>query len=269
MDGSAQDGLLAMALDGHVATMTLNRPGALNALSSAMMAEITRALDAVERDRGARVLVIRGAGRAFCAGHDLAEIDAMRAAPDGGRAGFEALFAQCTAMMTRLPRLRVPVIAAVQGMATAAGCQLVASCDLAIASEEARFGVNGVDIGLFCSTPMVALSRNVGRKRAFEMLSTGRFLSAAEGVEAGLINGAVPAAELDAAVAEMAGRLAGKLPAALRHGKAAFHAQAEMPLDQAYGYTARVIAENMMEGGTAEGIRAFLDKRQPDWTEER
>ncbi|MEM6971771.1 MAG: enoyl-CoA hydratase [Pseudomonadota bacterium] len=268
MDGASPETLLDITLDGHVATLTLNRPRALNALSTALMTEITAALDAIERDRSVRVVVLRGAGRAFCAGHDLAEIDGMRNAPDGGRAAFEALFAQCTAMMTRLPRLRVPVIAAVHGLATAAGCQLVASCDLAIASDEARFGVNGVDIGLFCSTPMVALSRNIGRKRAFEMLSTGRFLSAVEAVEAGLANHAVHADALDATVDEMAKKLAAKLPSALRHGKRAFYEQAEMPLDQAYGHTARVIADNLTDRGTAEGLRAFLDKRAPDWSGE-
>ncbi|MEM6488874.1 MAG: enoyl-CoA hydratase [Pseudomonadota bacterium] len=260
-----EDRLLHVALAERVATITLNRPAQLNALSTDLMAELARALDAIERDDGVRVVVLRGAGRAFCAGHDLAQVQAMRAGPDGGRAAFEALFAQCTALMTRLPRLRQPVIAQVHGIATAAGCQLVASCDLAVAAQNARFGVNGVNIGLFCSTPMVALSRNLGRKRAFELLSTGRFMGAEEAVEAGLVNRAVPPEALEDTVQELARTLAGKLPVALRHGKRAFHEQAEMPLDQAYGHTGRVIAENLMDAATAEGIAAFLEKRPPRW----
>jgi enoyl-CoA hydratase/carnithine racemase len=257
--------MLRIFLEDHVATLTLDRPKALNALSTALMSRLQRALDAIGADPAVRVVVLRGEGRAFCAGHDLAELEGMRTGADGGREAFQSVFAQCSRLMTTIPRLPQPVIARVHGIATAAGCQLVASCDLAIAAEDTRFGVNGVDIGLFCSTPMVALSRNVGRKRAFEMLSTGRFLNAAEAAEAGLINRAVPAEALDGEVAAMASKLAEKLPVALRHGKRAFHEQAEMPLDQAYAHTARVIADNMLEPDTAEGVRAFLEKRPPAW----
>ncbi|MEO1316251.1 MAG: enoyl-CoA hydratase [Pseudomonadota bacterium] len=269
MDGSTEAGTgeaaLLFALEDGIATLTLNRPKALNALSGGLMAELQGAFDRIAVDQSVRVVVLRGAGRAFCAGHDLAEMEAMRAAPDGGRQAYQAMFAQCSRLMTSIPRLPQPVIAEVHGIATAAGCQLVASCDLAVAAEDTRFGVNGVNIGLFCSTPMVALSRNLGRKKAFEMLSMGSFLSAAQAVEAGLINRFVPADMMEAAVAEMAGTLARKLPVAIRYGKRAFYEQAEMPLDQAYAHTARVIAENMLEPETAEGIQAFLEKRPPAW----
>ncbi|MEL6768844.1 MAG: enoyl-CoA hydratase [Pseudomonadota bacterium] len=269
MDGGTTAGTdeaqLIIALDDGIATLTLNRPKALNALSSGLMAELQGAFDRIAADASVRVVVLRGAGRAFCAGHDLAEMEGLRDAPDGGRQAYQAMFAQCSRLMTSIPRLPQPVIAEVHGIATAAGCQLVASCDLAVAAEDTRFGVNGVNIGLFCSTPMVALSRNVGRKKAFEMLSMGSFLSAPQAVEAGLINRSVPADTLASAVAEMAGTLAKKLPVAIRHGKRAFYEQAEMPLDQAYAHTARVIAENMLDPDTAEGIQAFLEKRPPSW----
>ncbi|MEM6676489.1 MAG: enoyl-CoA hydratase [Pseudomonadota bacterium] len=266
MDGTpAQTSLLEPSLEDGIATLTLNRPEALNALSSSLMSALSSSLDAIAHDKRVRVVILRGAGRAFCAGHDLAEMQRLRDAPDGGREGFQALFAQCSRLMSAIPRLPQPVIAEVQGIATAAGCQLVASCDLAIAASDARFGVNGVNIGLFCSTPMVALSRNIGRKRAFELLSTGAFMSAAEAVDAGLINRAVEAHRLQDESRALARTLASKLPTALRHGKRAFYEQAEMPLDQAYAHTARVIAENMMEPDTAEGITAFLEKRPPNW----
>ncbi|MEM7497015.1 MAG: enoyl-CoA hydratase [Pseudomonadota bacterium] len=269
MDGGNEPGAaetpLEVAHKDGVVTLTLNRPKALNALSGALMAELQAALDRIAVDRQTRVVVLKGAGRAFCAGHDLSEMEGLRAAPDGGRQAYQALFAQCSRLMTSIPRLPQPVIAEVHGIATAAGCQLVASCDLAVAAEDTRFGVNGVNIGLFCSTPMVALSRNIGRKKAFEMLSMGGFLSAPEAVQAGLINRAVPGDALVDAVAEMAGTLAKKLPVAIRHGKRAFYEQAEMPLDQAYAHTARVIAENMLEPETAEGVQAFLEKRPPSW----
>lgn len=265
---AAEQNLVEVTQDGPVAALRLNRPKALNALSTALIARITEVLDAVAEDRGVRVVILRGDKRAFCAGHDLAEMTAMRQAPDGGRAAFEALFSQCAAMMTRLNRLPQPVIAEVRGIATAAGCQLAASCDVVYAAEDARFGVNGVDIGLFCSTPMVALSRNVGRKRAFEMLSTGRFLTAAEAVEAGLATAAVTGDQLEERVQACAAQLAAKPPVALRYGKRAFYEQAEMPVDQAYAFTGRVIAENMMATDTMEGIAAFLEKRAPRWRED-
>ncbi|MEM6548055.1 MAG: enoyl-CoA hydratase [Pseudomonadota bacterium] len=248
-----------------VATLTLNRPEALNALSEGLMAALQAAFEAVSVDRGIKAVILRGAGRAFCAGHDLREMQAARQASDGGRAAYQALFSQCSRLMTTIPRLPQPVIAQVQGIATAAGCQLVASCDMALAAEDARFGVNGVNIGLFCSTPMVALSRNIGRKKTFELLTTGGFLSATEAEALGLVNRAVPAADLAAETKGLAGSVAGKLATAVRYGKRAFYEQVEMPLDQAYAHTARVIAENMLEPETAEGIQAFLEKRPPHW----
>jgi enoyl-CoA hydratase/carnithine racemase len=192
-------------------------------------------------------------------------MEGMRQSPDGGRAGYQELFAQCSRLMSSIPRLPQPVIAEVHGIATAAGCQLVASCDMAVAAESARFGVNGVNIGLFCSTPMVALSRNLGRKKAFELLTTGEFLSAAEAQRHGLVNRIVSEGELGGAAAELAAKVAAKLGSTVRIGKRAFYEQVEMPLDQAYAYTGRVIAENMLHPDTAEGIRAFLEKREPDW----
>ncbi len=250
---------------GAVARLTLNRPGALNALSDAMLAALTEELERLGRDRKLRAIVIRGAGKAFCAGHDLKEMQAARQAPDGGNAYFLDLFARCGALMQMLPALPQPVIAQVQGIATAAGCQLVASCDLAVAAEGTRFGVNGVDIGLFCSTPMVALTRNIGRKFAFEMLTTGDFIEAGRARELGLINRVVAPGELDAAALDLAGRIAAKLGRAVRVGKQAFYAQAGMELARAYAYTGQVMAENMMFEETAEGVQAFLEKRRPGW----
>ena len=250
---------------GSIATLTLNRPEALNALSEELMAALQSALDALAADRGVKAVILRGAGRAFCAGHDLRQMQGKRQAPDGGRAYYQALFAQCSRLMTAISRLPQPVIAEVHGIATAAGCQLVASCDLAVAAEDTRFGVNGVNIGLFCSTPMVALSRNIGRKKAFELLTTGEFLSAADAEAHGLINRSVPAERLSAETRALAELIAGKLSSAIRYGKRAFYEQAEMPLDQAYAHTARVIAENMLEPQTAEGVQAFLEKRAPAW----
>lgn len=250
---------------GGIARLTLNRPDAMNALSDRLMTALQGALDAISVDRSVRAVVLAGAGRAFCAGHDLRDIQAARQAEDGGRSYYAALFAQCSRMMTAVTRLPQPVIAEVHGVATAAGCQLVASCDMAVASTEARFGVNGVDIGLFCSTPMVALSRNIGRKKAFEMLSTGAFLSPDEAEAAGLVNRVVAPEDLRAGTEALAARVATKLPVAIRHGKRAFYEQVEMPLDQAYGFTARVIAENLMERETEEGLAAFLEKRPPNW----
>jgi enoyl-CoA hydratase/carnithine racemase len=188
-----------------------------------------------------------------------------RQAPDGGRAYYIALFAQCSRLMSTIPRLPQPVIAEVHGVATAAGCQLVASCDMAVAASSARFGVNGINIGLFCSTPMVALSRNIGRKQAFEALTTGEFLSAERAAALGLINRAVPEADLATETRALAGKVASKLGSAVRIGKRAFYEQLEMTLDDAYVHTGRVIAENMLDPDTAEGVQAFLEKRPPDW----
>jgi enoyl-CoA hydratase/carnithine racemase len=248
---------------GGIATLTLNNPEKLNALSEALLAALQGALDAIAVDAAVRVVVIRGAGKAFCAGHDLREMSRARQQPDGGLAAFEALFAACSRMMTSLVRLPQPVIAEVHGIATAAGCQLVASCDLAVAAEGARFGVNGVNIGLFCSTPMVALSRNVPMKRAFEMLTTGEFVEAEEARALGLVNRVVPDAGLAAETRGLAEKIAGKLGPAVRIGKRAFYEQAEMGLSEAYDHAGRVMAANMMRDDTAEGIAAFLEKRPP------
>lgn len=248
-----------------VARVTMNRPSALNALSDAMLAGLMAALDRIESDPGVKVIVLRGAGKAFCAGHDLREMQAGRAAPDKGAAYFADLFSRCAALMQRLPRLPQPVIAQVHGIATAAGCQLVASCDMAVAAEDARFGVNGVNIGLFCSTPMVALTRNLPRKQAFEMLTTGEFLSAARAREVGLVNRIAPLEALEDQTMALARTVAGKLGAAVRIGKRAFHDQIGLPLDQAYAMTGAAMVGNMLLRDTDEGISAFLDKRKPDW----
>lgn len=250
---------------GNVATLTLNAPGTLNALSDAMLAELKTAFGALQQDRTARVVILRGVGKAFCAGHDLREMQAGRQAPDGGAAYFADLFARCAEVMQMIPRLPQPVIAQVHGIATAAGCQLVASCDMAVAAEGTRFGVNGVNIGLFCSTPMVALSRNVPRKQAFEMLTTGAFIDATRAEAMGLVNRVVPSETLEAETQALAATIAGKLGAAVRIGKQAFYDQIQMPVAEAYDYAGRVMVENMLWRDTAEGIQAFLEKRKPDW----
>lgn len=251
----------------RVAHLEMNAPGSLNALSDAMLAELQSAFDALREDREIRVVILSGAGKAFCAGHDLKEMQAGRQAEDGGAAYFADLFTRCARVMEAIRTLPQPVIARPHGIATAAGCQLVATCDMAIAAEDTRFGVNGVNIGLFCSTPMVALSRNIPRKQAFEMLTTGQFITAARAVELGLVNRAVPAAELEAATEELATTVAGKLSAAVRIGKEAFYRQIEMPVAAAYEYTGQVMVENMMLRDTEEGISAFIEKRPPDWAE--
>jgi enoyl-CoA hydratase/carnithine racemase len=258
---SAAEPLLLARVDGHVAWLTLNRPEARNALSVGLMAALDAALLAAEADAAVRVVVIGAAGPGFCAGHDLRE---MRANP--GEAPMRALFAQCSALMLRVVRLRKPVIARVHGVATAAGCQLVASCDLAVAAETARFATPGVNIGLFCSTPMVALTRVVGRKAAMEMLLTGELVDAVRAWELGLVNRVVPEAGLDAAVAALAGQIAAKSPLTVAIGKEAFYRQAEMPLEEAYAYAAEVMTRNMMAADAEEGIDAFLAKRAPVWT---
>jgi enoyl-CoA hydratase/carnithine racemase len=250
---------------GAVRHLTLNNPDKLNPLSDAMIAALQAEFAALAEDTSIRAVVLKGAGRAFCAGHDLREMTAMRQAEDGGAAAFADLFARCAAMMTAIRELPQPVIAEVHGMATAAGCQLVASCDMAVAAEGTRFGVNGVNIGLFCSTPMVALSRNVHAKQAFEMLTTGEFVDAARAREIGLVNRVVPQDALAEEAARLAETVAGKLRAAVRIGKRAFYAQLELGLEAAYAYTGQVMVENMLDRGTAEGIAAFLEKRPPDW----
>ena len=250
-----------------VCHLHLNAPERLNALSDEMLAALQEQIDALQEDRSVRVVVISGAGKAFCAGHDLKQMTAGRQAEDGGKAYFKDLFDRCARVMTGVQRLPQPVIAQVHGIATAAGCQLVASCDMAVAAEGTRFGVNGVNIGLFCSTPMVALSRNIPRKQAFEMLVTGQFIDAHRAEALGLVNKVVPAEDLADATHEMAQLVASKLGAAVKIGKQAFYEQVQMGLDEAYAYTGHVMVENMLYRDTEEGIAAFLEKRPPDWSQ--
>jgi len=250
---------------GAITILTMNAPDRLNALSDRMLARLDAAFSDLMRSETQRAVVLRGAGQAFCAGHDLQETPAKRQDPDRGAAAWRDLFDRCAAGMQTIPRLPQPVIAEVQGIATAAGCQLVASCDLAVAAEDARFGVNGVNIGLFCSTPMVALGRNMPRKHVFEMLTTGQFLDADRARAFGLVNRVVPAASLKTETETLAARIAGKLGRAVRIGKRTFYDQLQLPLHEAYELTGAAMVENMLEPGTEEGISAFLDKRLPVW----
>jgi Enoyl-CoA hydratase/carnithine racemase len=245
--------------------ITLNKSMSRNSLSEAMILELSKALDEIAKDCSVRAVVLASSGPAFCAGHDLKELNGRRQDNDGGRAYFELIMNLCSAMMQKVVCLPVPVIAAVQGVATAAGCQLVASCDLAIASENAKFATPGVDIGLFCSTPMVALSRNVSRKHAMEMLLTGTMISADDAVKIGLINRVVTAgSELDEAVA-LAQLIATKSPHAVLTGKQAFYKQLEMDLAEAYRFTSEVMVSNLLASDATEGICAFIEKRPPEW----
>jgi enoyl-CoA hydratase/carnithine racemase len=250
---------------GSIAVLTLNRPAARNSLSEGLIAELHSALRDIHDDAKVRALVITANGPAFCAGHDMKELTARRTDADRGRAYFAQIMNACCAMMQAIVHLPKPVVAAVQGIATAAGCQLVASCDLAVASELAAFATPGVDIGLFCSTPMVALSRNVPRKQAMEMLLTGEPVSAAKAVAIGLVNRIVAAGtERDAAIA-LAQQVALKSAHTVKLGKEAFYRQAEMSLAGAYRYAAEVMTENMMARDAEEGIGAFIEKREPKW----
>jgi enoyl-CoA hydratase/carnithine racemase len=252
--------MLKVGVADGIATLTLDRPEARNALSLALMGELESALATSAADPDIRVVVLAGNGPAFCAGHDLKELRALE-----GRNALAEVFTLCTRMMTAIRRHPRPVIAKVHGTATAAGCQLVASCDLAYAAEEARFATPGVNIGLFCSTPMVALSRALAPKHALEMLLSGEAVDAATAAAWGLVSRAVPAADLDRVVAETAARLATKSPHALRLGKDAFYRQQGMPLDEAYAFAARLMTENMLAEDAAEGIDAFLARRPPRW----
>ena len=243
-----------------VVTLTLNRPQAFNALSEAMLAALQAQLDAVARDDTARVVVLAAAGKAFCAGHDLKE---MRAEPS--LAYYQRLFAQCTQVMLSLHKLPLPVIAKVQGIATAAGCQLVAMCDLAVAASTARFAVSGVNLGLFCSTPGVALSRNLSRKAAFEMLVTGDFIDAAQAAEQGLINRVAAPDEVDAVVEALVAAIVSKPRVAVAMGKALFYRQLEVGIEAAYADAGQTMACNMMDASALEGVQAFIDKRAPGW----
>ena len=257
--------VLLRATLGSIAVLTLNRPDARNSLSEGLIAELHAALGEIGDDAGIRAVVIAANGPAFSAGHDMKELTARRADSDRGRAYFAQIMTACSAMMQAIVQLPKPVVAAVQGVATAAGCQLVASCDLAVASEAATFATPGVDIGLFCSTPMVALSRNVPRKQAMEMLLTGEPVSARTAREIGLVNRVVVAgSERDAAI-ELAQKVALKSAYTIKLGKAAFYRQAEMSLAGAYRYAAEVMTENMMARDAEEGIGAFIEKREPTW----
>jgi enoyl-CoA hydratase/carnithine racemase len=243
-----------------VVTLTLDRPQSFNALSEGMLAALQAELDAVATDESARAVVIAATGKAFCAGHDLKE---MRGAPS--LSYYEALFAQCARMMLTIQRLPVPVIARVQGIATAAGCQLVAACDLAVAADGARFAVSGVNLGLFCSSPSVPLTRNVARKPAFEMLVTGEFISAEEACSRGLVNRVASMEALDGALESLVAAIVAKPRSAIALGKALFYRQIESGSEAAYEDAAKTMACNMMEADTLEGVQAFIDKRKPAW----
>ena len=248
-----------------IAHLKMNAPEKLNALSEEMLSALQSQFDSLQNDRQIRAVILSGSGKAFCAGHDLKEMTAGRQAEDGGKAYFTELFQKCARMMTSIQKLPQPVIAQVHGIATAAGCQLVASCDMAVAADSTRFGVNGVNIGLFCSTPMVALSRNIPRKQAFEMLTTGQFINAERARELGLVNRIASEDGLQDATDELAETVASKLAVAVKIGKEAFYNQLQMPLSDAYDYTGSVMAENMLFRDTEEGISAFIEKRDPNW----
>ena len=257
---NAAEPLLLRSAEGGVETLTLNRPQARNALSRAMIAAIQGELDRIRDDASIRAVVFAATGPAFCAGHDMRELVANR-----DRAFYDDIFQACACMMLSILRLPQPVIARVQGMATAAGCQLVATCDLAVAAESAQFATPGVHIGLFCSTPMVALSRNIGRKQAMEMLVLGDPLPAHRALELGLVNRVVPPEGLDEAIAEMTRKITDKSSLTIRVGKEAFYRQLESGVEDAYAYTAEVMASNMMSHDAQEGVGAFVEKRKPVW----
>jgi len=247
-----------------VATITLNRPKQYNVLSEAMMAGLQAVFDGFQNDLSTRVVVVAAKGKAFCAGHDLKQ---MRANPD--ESYYQKLFAQCSRLMHTITSIPQPVIAKIQGIATAAGCQLVATCDLAVAADTARFAVSGINVGLFCSTPSVALSRNVSRKQAFEMLVTGDFIDAGTAQNYGLINRIARLEDLDAEVAQLSSQICGKPMVAVRIGKQMFYQQLERGVSRAYEFAAEVMAGNMMAEDTGEGIDAFIEKRQPVWKNEQ
>jgi enoyl-CoA hydratase/carnithine racemase len=251
--------------EGPVAVLTLNRPAARNSLTEEMLGLVSASLRDLAADNNVRAVVLAANGPGFCAGHDLKELTGRRSDPDGGRAYFQHIMTTCSGMMQQIVTLPQPVIAAVQGIASAAGCQLVASCDIAVASTKAAFSTPGVDIGLFCSTPMVALSRNISRKHAMEMLLTGDAISAEKAAQIGLVNEVVPAGHERARAIELALQFASKSSHVIGIGKAAFYRQAEMPLPEAYAYASQVMTENMMARDAEEGICAFIEKRDPTW----
>ena len=250
---------------GPTAVLTLNRPDAVNSLSEELLEALARAFEDIGRSKALKVVVLTANGKIFCAGHDLKELTSRRSDADRGQAYYTEIMRLCSSVMQAIVRCPKPVIAAVQGTATAAGCQLVASCDLAVATENATFCTPGVNIGLFCSTPMVALSRNVARKQAMEMLLLGEPVNAADAEAMGLINRVVPTDRLIAEAMELAGKIAGKPKATVAIGKEAFYRQLEMPLGEAYDYAADVMVRNMLHRESEEGIGAFLEKRPPDW----
>jgi enoyl-CoA hydratase/carnithine racemase len=267
MNAPHTEKLVLAARDGNILKLTLNRASARNALSVALMGALQEALDKAASDKEVRVIVLAADGPAFSSGHDLKEMTARRSDADKGRKFFADLFAQCSQLMQTIVRHPKPVIAQVQGIATAAGCQLVASCDLAVASSAARFATPGVNIGLFCSTPMVALSRNVSRKHAMEMLLTGEMVAAEDARRIGLINRVVAPGALEGETMTLAQLIASKPRATVKTGKEAFYNQLEMGLRDAYDYASRVMTENMLAAEAAEGIGAFVEKREPKWPE--
>ena len=267
MNAPLTEPLVLAHREGAVLRLMMNRTSARNALSAALMAALQTALDDAGQDRSVRAIVLGADGPAFSSGHDLKEMTAHRGDADHGREAFAALFTQCSALMQTIVRHRAPVIAQVQGIATAAGCQLVASCDLAVASSIARFATPGVNIGLFCSTPMVALSRNVSRKHAMEMLLTGEMISAEDARRIGLINRVVDSEALPASALSLAQTIASKPAKTVKIGKEAFYRQLEMGLGDAYDYASRVMTENMLAAEAEEGIGAFVEKREPKWPE--
>ncbi len=257
--------LLLRADRNHIATLTLNSPANFNALSDEMLAALSNEITRLSQDRSIRAVILKGAGKAFCAGHDLRQMQAHRADADKGAAYYQSLFATCAAMMQSLQALPQVTIAQVHTIATAAGCQLAASCDMVVAATGTRFGVNGINIGLFCSTPMVALSRKVPPAVAFEMLSTGEFISAERAREVGLVNRVIPPEDLESETLKLAETVAGKLAKASRIGKVAFYDQLPLTTAEAYALAGRAMVENMLDPGTDEGLCAFLEKRPPNW----
>lgn len=264
---AAEKPLVATLLHEGVYRIVMQRPERMNALSREMMTALSEELTKAEQNKDVRVILLGAEGKVFCAGHDLKELTAARAESDRGRGTYEHIMRQCSSLMQQIVRHPKPVIAVVTGVATAAGCQLVASCDLAIATDTATFCTPGVNIGLFCSTPMVALSRNVSRKQAMEMLLTGESIDASTAKEFGLINRIVPADYLEQVVQKYAATIASKSAYTVKVGKEAFYQQLEMPLSEAYDHAANVMVENMMARDAEEGIGAFLQKRKPEWTD--
>jgi enoyl-CoA hydratase/carnithine racemase len=254
------------AVEPGLVRITLNRPDAFNALSEGMLTALQAEFDAIAADPSIRVVIVAGSGRAFCAGHDLKEMWAAFSEEEG-LAYYQRLFAQCSRMMLTLQKMPQPVIAQVHGIATAAGCQLVAMADLAVASEDCRFAVSGINYGLFCSTPSVGLSRNLLRKQAMEMLLTGDFISAADAKDKGLVNQVVPIADLASSAVVLARKILAKPPAAVRLGKQLFYAQLELGIQQAYEMAGQTMACNMMDADALEGVQAFVEKRKPSWSQ--